>query len=486
MRKLHFLSFVVSAVLIFLIAEANWINLGTKFICSTVVVGLAIIFNVLFSGTDESDKKADFILDCYNEFEFVGYDRVQGLLYNSVKNAIDFIYSGSHSLPNDFYRGILINGKSGVGKSLFVKQILSNFDVPKYYVDFAYSYDVNPVKAVFFYAKKEKDGSPCIIFFDSLNKISDKYVGCLVREMEKIQDHDIIIVAATNNLNKVDRKLISLFDQKIDMNMPNKADRIEMFYEVLGHLDIDFDEDDLDELAKWTNGMTGKEIKAFIYETYKSSKFDDYLNLDDFRNGLKCFIYGHSVYCEQTFMDLKRTAYHEAGHAIVDGILNNHEIIEIFISQREYVKGAVLFSDSCLLNMSKEDYLNEIDVAVAGLIAEEIIFGSSDDGVIDDLKNATRLAQDMVLKCGMDKDFGPVGIEMSDRRDGIYCKKEYVKDSTISVRKILKDSCLRVEAILKKNKNLLDKVADSLLASEKKSISGKEFSAIVKEIPYVE
>ena len=172
----------------------------------------------------------------------------------------------------------------------------------------------------------------------------------------------------------------------------------------------------------------------------------------------------------------KWTAIHEIGHAIVEYLHNGETTLKYITIVPEgngtlgyVIHGAIKEKN----HYTKRDYLDMIDVSLAGRAAEEIIYGKVSSGCFDDIKSATSIVTEMLEVCGMSETLGLISL-----RDEKVSSKMH--DELDEEKKKILESCYNeTKKMIGYNRKLFNKVLNILL--EKKSMSGDEFITLLKE-----
>jgi cell division protease FtsH len=135
--------------------------------------------------------------------------------------------------------------------------------------------------------------------------------------------------------------------------------------------------------------------------------------------------------------------------------------------------------------MSQEEIITRIVTLFGGRAAEKLVFGSVTTGASNDIEKATSLARAMVTQYGMSDKFGLIGLESIESRylDGkpvMNCSDATASEVDHEVIRILKECYQKAETLLAENREVLDKLADHLVAKE--TITGDEFMKIYQEV----
>jgi cell division protease FtsH len=173
--------------------------------------------------------------------------------------------------------------------------------------------------------------------------------------------------------------------------------------------------------------------------------------------------------------DRERTAYHEAGHALV-GILTTgaDPVRKVSIIPRGQALGVTLSTpDADRYNYSRDELIARIKVALGGRAAEQVVYGDVTTGAESDIRQLTMIARGMVTRWGMSDSVGPVFLD-SDNPYGIEQRAEAVEEE---VRRIVETAEDETVALLADNRTKLDALVSRLL--EKETVDQDEVYEVV-------
>ncbi|MBR6571270.1 MAG: cell division protein FtsH, partial [Clostridia bacterium] len=183
----------------------------------------------------------------------------------------------------------------------------------------------------------------------------------------------------------------------------------------------------------------------------------------------------------------KIIAYHEIGHALVAARLKNAAPVhKITIIPR--TSGALGYTmqveEEERVLMSREDMLNQLMTLTGGRAAEEVVFDTITSGAINDIEKATSIARAMITRYGMSEQFGMVALETVNNPylsadTSLACSQDTSARVDEEVRKMIAEAHEKALGILKKDRELMDRLAAHLL--EKETITGSEFMEILEK-----
>ncbi len=392
--------------------------------------------------------------------------------------------------------GIMLNGAPGNGKTLLARAVAGEAEVPFFSVkgsEFIELYVGNGAKTVreLFEAARKYDR--CIIFIDEIDSIGAKRTGesngggheyaqtlnQLLTEMDGFEKTNIIVMAATNRLDMLDEALIrpGRFDRIVEVPNPDAVGRKEILTACLRKIKCASDIN-VNMLACCTSGFSGAQLANLVNEAalHAVAQEKKVVDMQDFDVAQDKIVMGNANdTLARTPADLKKTAYHEAGHALVTLLMPDvtDPLYKVTIESRGAALGfAATMPDGDRSSYSKDELEARMMTALAGRVGEEICTGKQFVGVSQDLKYATGIAHDMVCKYGM-SDLGLVAC--SDKKDSEKIDNE--------VRKIINECETKTRELIGNNRDKLDRLAQELL--KKKTLTAEEIYRLLNITPRV-
>ncbi len=190
----------------------------------------------------------------------------------------------------------------------------------------------------------------------------------------------------------------------------------------------------------------------------------------------------------------RRTAYHEAGHALC-ALLQPHadKIDRVSIIPRGQAGGVTLLQpDEEKMDRSASELFAQLVVMMGGRAADKLVYGEPMTGAMMDLKQATRLARVMVTQYGMSERLGPVHYQIGEEH--VFLGKEIVESRTFSegtarlideeIQRLLVEAEQRAIHLLQANRDKLDKLAEVLLVHEELDV--EEVQKLLAGVPLTE
>jgi len=407
-------------------------------------------------------------------------------------------------------KGVLLVGPPGTGKTLLARATAGEAGVPFYsisgseFIEMFVGVGASRVRNMF---KKAKDSQPSIIFIDEIDAVGrtrgtglggghderEQTLNQLLSEMDGFESHEeVIVMAATNRPDVLDPALLrpGRFDRHIVIDKPGWKER-KAILEVHVRNKTLADDVDFETIARGTPGMTGADIENLANEAalIATRKNKEKIDMSDFEEAKDIVLMG--AVREETISDTERriTAYHEAGHAFVARELPGTDPIhKVSIIPRGMAMGVTqLLPEEDRHYYPKTYLMNRLSVALAGRVAEKIVFNDTSSGAQNDLKEATYLAEKMVAQWGMSDKVGPLNLGRGEEHP--FLGRELAQPKRYSeemawlmdqeIRRLLTDAESRAEEILKKNRGALDSLAEALIKEE--VLERNDVERIIKE-----
>lgn len=455
----------------------------------------------------------------------VTFDNVAGLKEEKeeLEEIVDFLKSPKKytQLGARIPKGVLLVGPPGTGKTLLAKAIAGEAGVPFFsisgsdFVEMFVGVGASRVRDLFEEAKKN---SPCIIFIDEIDAVArrrgtgmggghderEQTLNQLLVEMDGFGINEgIIVMAATNRVDILDPAILrpGRFDRKVHVGRPDVGGREEILNVHMKNKPIG-DDVDLKQVAQTTAGFTGADLENLLNEAAIIAAKEDrsYIMQEDIkRSFVKVGIGTEKRSRIISDKEKKITAYHESGHAILFHLLPDVgpvytiSIIPTGVGAAGYT---MPLPEKDEMFQTRGKMLQEIMVDLGGRIAEELIFHDITTGASQDIKQATKVARDMVTKYGMSDNVGLVNYDSDDSevfigRDLAHTRaygEEIASKIDNEVKNIIDDCYTKAKKLILEHMDILDASAKLLL--EKEKITREEFEVLFEEkttnIPAIE
>jgi cell division protease FtsH len=396
-------------------------------------------------------------------------------------------------------RGVLLVGPPGCGKTLLAKAIAGQADVPFFsisgsdFVEMFVGVGASRVRDLF---KQAKENSPCIIFLDEVDAIGRKRgagfaggghdereqtLNAILVEMDGFDTNDqVIVIAATNRADILDHALTrpGRFDRQIFVPLPDLKGRVDILKVHAKKVKLGPDSR-LERLARGTPMFSGADLAAIINEAALAATManKDHIEMADLEEARDKVRWGRAK--KSRVIDQKEkeiTAYHEAGHTLVQSLLEDADPLhKVSIIPRGPMGGATFaLPEKDRTIFTKTYCMALLQVCFGGRIAEEIFCDDISSGAQSDIQQATNIARQMVLTWGMSDELGLIsyGPDLG-LKDMVYMmppEKEYSEKTAEAidseVKKITDQAYTKAKEVIEANKDSLENIAKALLKYE--------------------
>lgn len=430
----------------------------------------------------------------------VTFDNVAGIeeAKDEVTELIEFLKNPKKfkKLGGRIPRGVLLVGPPGCGKTLLAKAIAGEADVPFFsiagsdFVEMFVGVGASRVRDLF---KQAKENSPCIIFLDEIDAIGRKRgpgfvsgghdereqtLNAILVEMDGFDtDDQVIVVAATNRGDILDSALTrpGRFDRQVVVPLPDLKGRMKILQ--IHAQKIKYAPDaNFEKLARGTPMFSGAELEALINEAAISASMQDkdFVEMEDFEEARDKVRWGRAKRSRQVDdYDRKMTAYHEAGHALVQAMLEDADPLhKVSIIPRGPMGGATFsLPEKDRLYYSKKYCLALLQICFGGRIAEEIFCDDVTSGAQSDIKQATLIAREMVTEWGMGEELGPVKYSPDSAGETYYSMGPDYSQKTAEaidreIKRLIDEAYTKVKNLIEANRDKAEALTQALLKYE--------------------
>jgi cell division protease FtsH len=407
-------------------------------------------------------------------------------------------------------KGILMVGAPGTGKTLLAKAIAGEADAAFFsisgsdFVEMFVGVGASRVRDMFEQARKN---TPCLIFIDEIDAVGrsrghglgggnderEQTLNALLVEMDGFDTQEgIIIIAATNRPDVLDPALLrpGRFDRQITVNLPDVRGREAILKVHAKNVKLEPGVD-LTVIARGTPGYSGAELanllnEAALLAARTGKKAVGMAELEEARDKVRWGRERRSL--AMTDEDKKSTAWHEAGHALVNVLLEHtHPLHKVTIIPRGQALGSTMYlPKDDVLSRKRKELQDIIAMTMAGRIAEEIVSDDISSGAAGDIQQATQTARAMVTQWGMSDKLGM--IQYGDSNEYVFLGREMVRSKDYSehtaqeidaeVKRIINDGYQRAKALIDDNRDKLELIANCLLEHE--TLEGAQVVEIIR------
>ena len=409
-------------------------------------------------------------------------------------------------------KGVIMVGPPGTGKTLLAKAVAGEAGVPFFsisgsdFVEMFVGVGASRVRDLFAEATKN---APCIVFIDEIDAVArrrgsglggghderEQTLNQMLVEMDGFGINEgIIVMAATNRVDILDPAILrpGRFDRRIHVGLPDVRGREEILKVHAKNKPLS-DDVNLEEIARTTAGFAGADLENLLNEAAICAARENrpYLMDEDIRKSfIKVGIGAEKKSRIISEKDKRVTAYHEAGHAILFHVLPDvGPVYTVSVIPTGQGAGGYTMPlpEKDEMYLTKGKMLQDIVVCLGGRIAESLVFDDVTTGAVQDIRQATERARDMVTKYGFSDELGMINYSTSD--DEVFIGREIGHAKNFSegtaavidqeVKRIIESCREKATKILKENRKVLDKLAELLI--EKERIGQQEFEALFEQ-----
>ncbi len=394
-------------------------------------------------------------------------------------------------------KGVLLVGPPGTGKTLLARATAGEAGVPFYsingseFIQMFVGVGASRVRDLF---QNAKDHAPCIIFIDEIDAVGrhrgaglggghderEQTLNQILSEMDGFeQQASVIVLAATNRPDVLDPALLrpGRFDRHVTIDRPTKEGRVAILKVHTRKVPLG-DDVTLEGVAGASTGFSGAELKNLVNEAALLAVRADraFVTMDDFEAARDRVLMGPKREEILNIKEKRMTAYHEAGHALLGWYQPEvDEVHKVTIIPRGRALGVTQFQpDEERFHVGESRLHAQLAMMLAGRAAEKLVFDQYSAGAESDLKQATRLARQMVAHWGMSEKVGPVAFRQGEEHPflgkEIHEHREFSEETAhlidTEVSQILRGAQQQATMVLQEHRKDLDRMSEELLEHE--------------------
>jgi cell division protease FtsH len=407
-------------------------------------------------------------------------------------------------------KGVLMIGPPGTGKTLLAKAIAGEADAAFFsisgsdFVEMFVGVGASRVRDMFEQARKN---TPCLVFIDEIDAVGrsrghglgggnderEQTLNALLVEMDGFDTQEgIIIIAATNRPDVLDPALLrpGRFDRQVTVNLPDIRGREAILKVHAKNVKL-APGVDLSIIARGTPGFSGAELanllnEAALLAASTNKKAVGMHELEEARDKVRWGRERRSL--AMTDQEKKFTAWHEAGHAIVNVLLKHtHPLHKVTIIPRGQSLGSTMsLPKQDILSRRRKEMLDDVAMIMGGRIAEEIVSQDISTGAAMDIQQATHIARAMVCQYGMSDKLGMV--QYGDNDEFVFLGREmgrakvYSEDTAreidAEIKRIIDEQYNVAKDLINTHIDKLEIIAKSLLEFE--TLEGGQVEEILR------
>jgi cell division protease FtsH len=421
--------------------------------------------------------------------DVAGIDEVEAEIYE----VVDFLKDPEkyRRLGARAPKGVLLAGAPGTGKTLLARATAGEAKVPFFsasaseFIEMIVGVGASRVRELFSEAQKV---APAIIFIDEIDTIGrarggarsfgghderEQTLNQILTEMDGFSGHEgVVVLAATNRPDVLDPALLrpGRFDRQIIIHPPDHKGRLEILKVHTRKVPLAPDVD-LEQLAASTPGMTGADLANLVNEAalLAARRRQDVVAQRDLTDALEKVQLGTARNVVIPEEQRRRTAYHEAGHALIGMLQPGADPVrKVSIIPRGRALGVTLSTpDSDRYGYDANYLRGRIIGALGGMAAEQEVFDIVTTGAESDLETVTRIARSMVGRWGMSERIGTLSVLPAEGDPRMAGVSDGLLDAVDEeVRRITDECYAEARRLLREHRAQLDTIVVQLLLHE--------------------
>jgi cell division protease FtsH len=402
-----------------------------------------------------------------------------------------------HRLGAQVPRGVLLVGAPGTGKTLLARAVAGEAGVPFYsingseFIQMFVGVGASRVRDLF---RTAKETAPCLVFIDEIDAVGrmrgagvgggsderEQTLNQILSEMDGFLPNEaVIVLAATNRPDVLDTALLrpGRFDRHVTVDRPTVQGRVDILKVHVRNKPL-ADDVDLERVARKAFNMSGADLKNLANEAAIGAAREGKERIDssDFDRAAERILLGARREGIHTPDERRRTAYHEAGHALTAWLEPKADPLwKISVLPRGQAAGVTVYTpNEDRIDLSKSEFMARLVTAMGGRAADRLVFGELMAGAAGDLKQATRIARLMVTQFGMSDRLGPMAYRAGEEH--VFLGKELHESRDFSdgtahiideeIQKILREAEEQAYRLLADNRDKLELLTAQLIERE--------------------
>jgi cell division protease FtsH len=395
-------------------------------------------------------------------------------------------------------KGVILTGPPGTGKTLLARAVAGEAQANFFslsgseFVESLVGVGAARVRDLF---SQAREAAPAIIFIDELDAVGrqrgagmgqgnderEQTLNQILVEMDGFgAQTGVVIMAATNRPDILDSALLrpGRFDRQVVVDVPDVHGRAEILALHASRSPIS-PTADLMRIAHQTPGFTGADLANIINEaallTVRAGK--ELIEQEELEEAIDRVLSGPARKSHVLSRDeVWRIAVHESGHAIVARAIDNSAALQKLsvVARARGRGGATVYSSEDKLMLTHLDLTKNLVTAMAGVAAEDYVFGMLSTGGENDLDEATKTAHAMVSVWGMSEAIGPVTV--GEKPGEVFIARELANTANVAAathelvdsetRRLTHEAEDTAKQIIDMNRHVLDELANELVEAE--------------------
>ena len=395
-------------------------------------------------------------------------------------------------------KGVILTGPPGTGKTLLARAVAGEAKANFFslsgseFVESLVGVGAARVRDLF---RQAREASPAIIFIDELDAVGrqrgagmgqgnderEQTLNQILVEMDGFgAESGVVIMAATNRPDILDSALLrpGRFDRQVVVDVPDVHGRAAILQLHASRSPIS-PHADLVRIAHQTPGFTGADLANIINEaallTVRAGK--ELIEQEELEEAIDRVLSGPARKSHVLSRDeVWRIAVHESGHAIVARAINNSAALQKLsvVARARGRGGSTVYASEDKLMLTHLDLTKNLVTSMAGVAAEDYVFGMLSTGGENDLDEATSTAHAMVSVWGMSEAIGPVTV--GEKPGEVFIARELANTANVAAathelvdsetRRLVHEAEDTAKQIIEMNRQVLEELANSLVEAE--------------------